>query len=88
MAVIGQFAYVSAEHGSLHLTWSCDDDALVPKWEEVGGPTVIGPPSSEGFGTVLSNHSVRVQLGGAIKHVWNTAGLSVELSAPLERLGH
>jgi hypothetical protein len=42
----------------------------------------------EGFGTVLSNHSVRVQLGGTVTHGWNEAGLSVELSAPLERLRH
>jgi two-component sensor histidine kinase len=58
------------------------------KWEETGGPAITGPPNSEGFGTVLSNHSVRVQLGGTVTHGWNEAGLSVELSAPLERLRH
>ena len=81
-----KYGSLSAEQGRLRITWSCDDDALVLKWDEIGGPTVTGPPSSEGFGTVLSNHSVRVQLGGALNHVWNRSGLSVELSAPLERL--
>jgi two-component sensor histidine kinase len=56
------------------------------KWEESGGPPLAGPPRSEGFGTLLSNHSVRSQLGGALSHQWNDAGLSVELSVPLKRL--
>jgi two-component sensor histidine kinase len=83
-----KYGSLSVEQGSLRITWSCDNDTLVLKWEEIGGPAVTGPPNSEGFGTVVSNHSVRVQLGGTLTHMWNRAGLSVELSAPLERLGH
>jgi PAS domain S-box-containing protein len=81
-----KYGSLSVEQGELRLTWSCDDDVLVLKWEEIGGPVITGPPNSEGFGTVLSNHSVRVQLGGALKHEWHKTGLTVELSAPLERL--
>jgi PAS domain S-box-containing protein len=81
-----KYGSLSVEQGDLHITWSCDDDVLVLKWEETGGPAITGPPSSQGFGTVLSDHSVRVQLGGTLTHEWNRAGLAVELSAPIERL--
>jgi PAS domain S-box-containing protein len=81
-----KYGSLSVEQGKVHVVWSCDDDTLLMKWEEIGGPTITGPPNSEGFGTALSNHSVRGQLGGSIKHEWNKAGLLVELSVPLERL--
>jgi PAS domain S-box-containing protein len=83
-----KYGSLSVEHGKLRITWSCGDDTLLMKWEETGGPTITAPPNSKGFGTALSNHSVRVQLGGALKHEWNKAGLRVELSVPLERLIH
>ena len=82
-----KYGSLSVEEGSLRITWSCDNDLLVLKWEETGGPPITEPPNAEGFGSLLSNQSVRVQLGGALKHIWDRAGLSVELSAPLERLG-
>ena len=47
---------------------------------------LTGPPKSEGFGTVLSNHSVRGPFEGALSRNWNAGGLIVELSVPLERL--
>jgi PAS domain S-box-containing protein len=81
-----KYGSLSVEQGELRITWTCDDDVLVLKWEETGGPVITGPPSSEGFGSVLSNHSVRAQLGGSLKHEWHKAGLAVELSAPLVRI--
>ena len=54
-------------------------------WEERGGPTLAGPPVTEGFGTVLSNHSVRGQFGGTLSYKWNADGLVVDLSIPMER---
>ena len=83
-----KYGALSVEKGSLRITWKCLDDTLVMKWEESGGPTLSGPPKSEGFGTVLSNHSVRGQFGGALSHKWDVSGLSVELTVPMERLSH
>jgi PAS domain S-box-containing protein len=83
-----KYGSLSVEEGRLRITWTCDAGTLTLKWEETGGPPIAGSPTTEGFGTVLSNHSVRVQLGGSLAHEWNVAGLSVELSAPLERLRH
>jgi len=83
-----KYGALSVEDGRLRITWACDAETLILKWQETGGPPVAGSPKTEGFGTVLSNYSVRVQLGGSLAHDWNAAGLSVELSAPLERLRH
>jgi PAS domain S-box-containing protein len=83
-----KYGALSAEEGNLRITWECVDDVLMLKWEESGGPALRGPPKSEGFGTVISNHSVREQFGGTISHKWEVKGLSVELSVPRERLSH
>jgi len=81
-----KYGALSVEEGKLHVTWGCADNMLKLKWEESGGPPLRGPPKSEGFGTVISNHSVREQFGGTLSHKWDLKGLSVELSVPMERL--
>jgi PAS domain S-box-containing protein len=81
-----KYGALSVEEGNLHITWECVGDLLILKWEESGGPALRGPPKSEGFGTVISNHSVREQFGGILSHKWNLKGLSVELTVPMERL--
>ena len=81
-----KYGALSVEDGSLRITWQCADNVLTLKWRESGGPALSGPPSSEGFGTVISNHSVREQFGGTLSHTWDPNGLSVELSVPMERL--
>jgi PAS domain S-box-containing protein len=83
-----KYGALSVEEGNLRITWECLDDVLILKWEESDGPAVRGPPESEGFGTVISNHSVREQFGGTLFHKWDLKGLSVELSVPMERLSH
>jgi PAS domain S-box-containing protein len=81
-----KYGSLSVEEGRLHITWHCDGKKLTLKWEEIGGPAITGPPKAAGFGTALSNHSARVQLGGLLTHYWKAEGLTVELSTPLERL--
>jgi two-component system CheB/CheR fusion protein len=81
-----KYGSLSVDRGSVHIIWTCEDNALAMKWEEEGGPMVTGPPKSEGFGTVLSNHSVRGLFEGVLSHNWCASGLIVELSVPLERL--
>jgi PAS domain S-box-containing protein len=83
-----KYGALSVEEGQLHITWQCDDDKLNLKWEESGGPAIREPPKTEGFGTVISNHSVREQFGGSISHKWDVQGLCVELSVPMAPLAH
>jgi PAS domain S-box-containing protein len=81
-----KYGGLSVLEGRLHITWKPIDNVLVMKWQECGGPPLSGPPKSEGFGTVLSNHSVRGQFGGTISYKWDHKGLCVELTVPMERL--
>ena len=81
-----KYGALSVEEGSLRITWVCVDNVLTLTWEESGGPALGGPPKSQGFGTVISNHSVREQFGGTLSQRWDLKGLSVELSVPMERL--
>jgi two-component sensor histidine kinase len=81
-----KYGALSVPGGSLDVEWSCVDDNLILKWSESGGPELAGPPKAEGFGTVLSNHSVRGQLGGTLSNHWNADGLVAVLSIPLQRL--
>lgn len=81
-----KYGALSVPTGSVHIVWSSLDDVLVMTWEERGGPRLAGPPVTEGFGAVLSNHSVRGQFGGTLSYKWNADGLVVDLSIPMERL--
>jgi PAS domain S-box-containing protein len=83
-----KYGALSVEQGRLRITWACIDGVLKLQWEESGGPPLGGPPKSEGFGTVISNHSIREQFGGTLSHKWDLKGLSVELTVPMERLSH
>jgi PAS domain S-box-containing protein len=81
-----KYGALSVEEGRLDVTWTCAEKVLLLRWVESGGPPLNGPPKSEGFGTTLSNHSVRGQFGGVLSHKWDLKGLSVELTIPMERL--
>jgi PAS domain S-box-containing protein len=81
-----KYGALSNNDGKLTLTWECPARELILKWEERGGPEISGAPKGEGFGTVISNHSVRQQFGGTISHQWDAKGLSVELAVPIARL--
>jgi PAS domain S-box-containing protein len=82
-----KYGALSAPEGSVHVTWSELHGDLVMKWEERGGPKLSGtPPAKSGFGTLLSNHSIRGDFGGSLNHKWHPDGLVVDLSFPVARL--
>lgn len=43
-------------------------------------------PINDGLGSVLVRRSVEGQFGGTISYDWNSDGLTVHISVPLERL--
>ncbi len=51
-----------------------------------GGPPLNGQPEKEGFGSLLARLTATGQFTGKISRDWNREGLTVNLSAPLERL--
>jgi two-component sensor histidine kinase len=81
-----KYGALSVPEGSLKIQWAVRDDVLALTWEEHGGPALAGPPTAKGFGTLLSGHSIRSQLGGNLSHHWNPGGLVIELSCPLDGL--
>ena len=78
-------AFADAE-GAIRVDWSLADDKLSLNWRERGGPPVDGKPASEGFGSQLARRSVAGQLAGTLAYDWDAAGLTVNITAPLERL--
>ena len=91
--LLHEFATNAAKYGALFsqgghvdVTWSIWKGELLLAWREQGGPPLAGPPANEGFGSLLARLTVTGQLAGKITRDWNKDGLTINLSAPLERL--
>jgi two-component system CheB/CheR fusion protein len=83
-----KYGALSSQSGRVDVSWSLRQDELLLAWREQGGPLLNGHPENEGFGSLLARLTVTGQLAGEITHDWNREGLTVNLSAPLERLAH
>jgi len=85
-AHVAKYGALSSPSGHIDVSWSVQQDELLLTWRERGGPTVNGQPENEGFGSFLSRMTVTGQLGGKISYDWKPEGLTMYLSAPLDRL--
>lgn len=75
------------EHGGLvKIRTEAQGDDLVLEWHEEDGPAVAGEPERSGFGTVLSEISIRDQLGGELVREWDSSGLRVRIRVPRANL--
>lgn len=59
------------------------DQVIEFRWQEVGGPTVTGRPSRNGFGTRLIEKVLAAELEGEGKIEYLSAGLVFTIEAPL-----
>jgi len=91
--VVHELATNSLKYGALSvptgvLDVSCDPsgDALVLIWTEQGGPPVVAPEGSGGYGSKLVLRAMSAQLGGSIERSWATSGVTVTLRIDKERL--
>jgi PAS domain S-box-containing protein len=91
--ILHEFATNAAKYGALtsptggiHINWSIDQGVFLLVWREYGGPPVAGPPEKRGFGSVLAERTIAGGFGGEIRHEWNCEGLTIRLSAPVDRL--
>lgn len=80
-----KYGALSTPRGRVEVTWSERKDQFILTWREKHGPTV-GEPTRDGFGTVLSDLTIRGQFGGKLAYHWRPEGLGVDLSCPIERL--
>ncbi len=92
--LLHEFATNAAKHGALSQaggnvqidSFIVDGAELVLTWRETGGPSVVGPPATRGFGAYLAERVVNGQFGGRMTREWSPSGLTIRLWLPLDRL--
>lgn len=72
--------------GRVLLRWQMEEDELVLRWQESGGPPVTAAPAREGFGGRLLHGTVVRQLGGALERSWTRDGLCATIAIPADKL--
>jgi PAS domain S-box-containing protein len=91
--LFNEFATNAAKYGSLSVPNGtvdilCTDQAEVlhMKWVERGGPPVQVPTAGDGFGSRLTEATVKGQLAGYISREWKEEGLVISLALQRSRL--
>lgn len=77
---------LSAQSGTVALSWSAEPDRLDLEWRESGGPPPA-QPARRGFGTKLIQRSLDGNLGGEVAMSFESSGLVCRLSLPLKSSG-
>ncbi|MBV9289798.1 MAG: PAS domain S-box protein [Hyphomicrobiales bacterium] len=81
-----KYGALSSPEGAVEVVCGEEGDEIAILWTERGGPRVVEPAASEGFGGVLSRMAVTGQLGGEIARDWRPEGLSIRVTMPRSRL--
>jgi two-component sensor histidine kinase len=76
---------LSKEAGRVSVEWGWEQDRLVIRWTESGGPAVA-EPTRRGFGSGLITTMITGQLGGDVAMDWRRDGLACTLIIPREQL--
>jgi two-component sensor histidine kinase len=81
-----KYGALSAEAGTLDVSCTAQDEAVIIVWTENGGPLVEAPSAAPGYGSRLVERSVTGHLRGSIDYDWSKQGLIVTLKVRPERL--
>lgn len=81
-----KYGALSDPAGEVSLIIRAFDGRIGLTWQETGGPPVVGAPQSFGFGTRLTEISIKDQLGGTLRRTWPKEGLVVEIEVAANRL--
>ena len=81
-----KYGSLSGENGRVTIRTHVEDHKFVLEWAEFDGPRVPSEPAKTGFGTTLTEISIRDQLGGELTREWNKEGLRVIVRVPCENL--
>jgi two-component sensor histidine kinase len=77
----------SGEHGQVKIQWkvrrSDAGEGLHLTWTETGGPEILDPPTSEGFGSAILRRLAPAALGGSANLSFRRSGLVWELHGRL-----
>jgi PAS domain S-box-containing protein len=81
-----KYGSLSNETGRVQIGTHLDNRQFLLEWVEIGGPPVAAEPEKVGFGTTLTEISIRDQLGGSLAREWAEEGLRVIVRVPCENL--
>jgi PAS domain S-box-containing protein len=81
-----KYGSLSNDRGRVNIATRVEGDDFLLDWTEVDGPPVPGEPDKTGFGTALTEISIRDQLGGELGRDWATGGLKVMVRVPCSNL--
>jgi PAS domain S-box-containing protein len=82
-----KYGALSMPDGQIGITIATDADRLRLDWLERGGPPVAAPPAANGFGTWLTDGTIKSQLKGELVRRWHRDGLEIGITLPLSQLG-
>lgn len=77
-----KYGALVADAGRIVLRGQTEGDDYVLIWEELGGPAVEGPPTRQGFGTLMVQKAANMQLGASFQYEWERGGLRLTLRIP------
>jgi PAS domain S-box-containing protein len=77
---------LSSENGLIDVSTVVEDDVVILKWTESGGPEIRGAPTLDGFGSRMIGRSVTYQFGGTLDYDWQPTGLILTLRMKKDRL--
>jgi two-component sensor histidine kinase len=80
-----KYGGLSSPTGGVHVNWTVAADEVVLIWSETGGSSPGKEPGSNGFADQLAQ-GMTSQLGAKMSREWRPEGLTIRLTAPLERL--
>jgi two-component sensor histidine kinase len=81
-----KYGALSKNDGKVAISIAIDGEDVVVIWKESGGPTVASAPERTGFGSRLSEVSVRNQLAGDLERAWEADGLRLTVRVPVANL--
>jgi PAS domain S-box-containing protein len=81
-----KYGSLSNERGRVTIATRVEGDNYVLEWTEIDGPPLGGEPKRTGFGTRLTEISIRDQLGGELLREWREGGLKVKAKVPCDNL--
>ncbi|WP_375420545.1 sensor histidine kinase [uncultured Sphingomonas sp.] len=77
-----KYGALSNEAGRIEIRVARQHDRVTIVWQERGGPAVIEPAGSAGFGSQLIELSAVRQLGGRVMREWRPEGLTMTVDMP------
>jgi two-component sensor histidine kinase len=82
-----KYGALSIPDGRIEITAAIEGDQLRLDWEERGGPPIAASPEADGFGTWLTDSTIKDQFKGDLIRHWHGEGLGIGITIPLSHLG-